>query len=260
VSEPVIRYDKARVVSARSGEQGFPSLISPRGTDVLDAKPLIRWSAIGGVDNYRVSVKGRDLDWTSDSVNGTELTYPTSAPPLKAEVDYQITIVGGGRSSSEEGAAGTGFRLAGESRVQEIRLLNKRIDDLKLGAVPGGLLRARAYADRRLHEDALRRLEVAALGSNSLALALAGDLYVRMQQWKPAMEAYRRAIDAAKASGDKEGIGHAGAMLGHLLLLANNKPDATQHLRDSVNVYTELGDKQALDDLARLLRAAERRG
>ena len=256
VAKADISWDGARITAARSADQGFPSLLAPRATDILEPKPLIRWSAIAGVDTYYVMVEGRGLSWKSDPVKGTELRYPDSAPALAAETDYQVTILGGGRSSSEEGTPGAGFRIAGAPRVQEIQTLIARIEALKLAELPTRLLEAMMYSDRRFNQEAIKRLDGASLQKNPIVLMLLSELFVRMQRPEPAMDACRRAVIEAKAAGDAEATGRAEAMLGRLLLTAS-KPGAAQYLRDAAKTYTELGDKPVLKDLERWLRQAE---
>jgi hypothetical protein len=130
--EPVIRWNGARLAPARSARFDFPVLVSPRATDIRESRPVIRWLPVENVSEYRVTIDGVNLKWTSPAINGSELTYPNNAPPLEPEIDYQVSVSGGGRSSREDGIPGSGFRVAGPKRVADLRILEQRVDRLGL--------------------------------------------------------------------------------------------------------------------------------
>jgi hypothetical protein len=246
-SQTKLKWDGARVAPARSASTDFPRLLYPRATDILDGRPQIAWTPATSVSSYQVSIEGPNFTWTSPPVNATVYAYPTSAPALKAETEYQVVVRGGGSSSRDEGVPGSGFRLLGAARQSALRELKRHLEAIPLTNQARRLALAHLYADQRL-----LLMAIAALGNpnDAAGLNFLGDLQLRVQRPDLAIDAFKQAASLASVD-DVENGAYARKMLARLLL-GTDDAQAKKLLDEASREYRTLGDREALAEIARL--------
>lgn len=251
VDEAVIRWNGARLAPARSARTDFPVLLSPRATDIVESRPWIRWLQAENVSEYRVTIEGANVKWTSPVVTGGELAYPNNAPVLEPEMDYQVSIVGGGRSSREEGLPGSGFRIAGAKRLADLKVLEQRVRALELSDNARRLAVSHLYAAQRLLSEAVEAMTVPGVDSGVAELNFLGELYVRLQRLDLAEAAFKKALDLSQPE-DIEGGAFARKMLGRLIIVRDQNQARTL-LDEALRSYSQLGDRAAVAEVKRLL-------
>ena len=244
-----LRWNGARVAPARAASTDFPRLLYPRATDLMDGRPKMAWTAAAGVSSYQVSIEGPNFTWTSPALNGTEYVYPTTAPIVKAETDYQVVVRGGGRSSREEGAPGSGFRLLGAPRRTAVGDFERRIKTVPLTDLAHRFALSYLYASQRL-----LLMAIGALGNpnDAAGFVFLGDLQLRLQRPDLAIEAFRGAVSIVSED-DLENDAYARKMLARLLL-GSDDAQARKLLTEASQRYEVLGDRDSLAEITRLLK------
>jgi hypothetical protein len=252
----VLTEDGATVVAPRgSNTGGFPMVVAPRKTSLLNAHPTIRWTALDGADGYIVSVKGGDLNWaTPNSVQGTELAYPQDAPALAPGQTYKVTVQAGTASSDSEGLPGLGFTMLTQDEAKTVTDSEQQIRSLGLDASAQGLLVAHLYADHSLYDEAIEQLASLPTASTEPAIQrLLGDYYLATALNDMAEASYSQALQLSQAAGDTEGQALAASALGQVYASLGDKTDAQQSLQSALTLYQQLGDTSMSDSITKQL-------
>jgi hypothetical protein len=223
----------------------YPVVIAPRKTRVLDALPAIRWTAVPGVDEYMVAVRGPGVEWQSpEPVAGNSVQYPADAPPLKPGESYKVAVWQGNVNSDQEDVGGLGFTVVSSEEQKEVADLVAQIHALKLDTEAEELLVANLYATRELRADAIERLEALASEREAPAVErMLGELYVSVDRPDLAEPHYEEALQLSEQASDIEGQALANRSLGEIAYLSGaDKAQVASRLQKALDLYQQLGD------------------
>ncbi len=132
---------------------------SPSHTFISDVRPRFRWLAVDGAKSYEVRVTDREERVLyKTTVTGTDVEYPTDAPPLERGQKYWWRV--SAKDSNEVLAeAGTFFQILPDGQYREFQAaesdLRKQIDAAPNDNGPRFLL-AFLYEENGLLEQAAR--------------------------------------------------------------------------------------------------------
>jgi hypothetical protein len=256
-AEADLVYNGSRVNATRAGTvEGIPTILAPRRTKLLTARPLLRWQPVDGVGTYTVSVRGPNVTWSTEVRGATEVAYPASAPALAPGQTYKVTVTANKRSSDEEGAADTGFSVLPEQDANAVRDAEKKIRALALPDDAKYFLIANLYASRGLIAEALDVIEMLQAKSDTPATArLAGDLLLDSGLTRHAEEYYANALDGSRRLNDAEGQAIAEARLAAIYESLGNRDEAAKHYHEALRLYQELGDTADVKQIDERLKA-----
>ncbi len=241
----------------------FPQVLSPRRTKLLSATPVLRWTPVAGVAEYKVIVRGGGFAWAKDVRSSTEIPYPNSAPELKPGIDYKLIVEIGDRSSYEPGFD-LGFSILDPKDSQRVLQEEKQIEKLGLPDGPTQFLIAHLYASYGLRAEAIEKLESVSHKFKAAAVAaLLGDLYASSGLIRQSEANYLSAVELAKNENDE-----IGSMLAHLALARiyqqelGNAKAAITHFDSALALANRLGDNstaaEAGEKLAELRKTGTR--
>lgn len=270
-TRPLLRRPDGSMINATRSwpsDGSFPMVISPRMTRLLSPHPVLRWTPVKGTADYHVIVRGivRGMNFYWSRVYpGTEVTYPDSAPPLEAGVDYKLIVETSGpnnRSSSEEPGPGLGFAILGSKERKTILEEEGQIESLGLPVGPTQFLIAHLYATHGLNAEAIERLEGV---SNTFKVAavprLLGDLYLTIGLPRQAESNYLNSLSLSEDGKDEEG-----EMLVHLALARiygqalGNVESASKHLNAALELAGKLGDDYTTTEVGKRLAELRQTG
>ena len=255
VTNPILTYGSSAVVPTRSSRYGsFPIVVSPRKTNLLNPRPKLRWTPVSGATAYKVTVRGPDLNWTTDVGSITELIYPESAPALKSKTDYKLIVTANGRQSDEESEAGLGFTVLRSNEAKKVRKQEQMIRELRLADAPQRLLIAYLYASHRLYAEAIEQLEELSKTIEEPALArLLGDLYMGIRLIRHSERSYLLGLERSEKANDQEGQALAHHALSKIYEALSNRGSMIRHLNSALELYNKLGDRQTTAQIKELL-------
>ncbi len=165
--------------SVPSGE--FPLVVTPRKTKLLNPRPTLRWTPVTGATSYTVTVRGSNVNWSTDVISGTEVVYPGAAPPLMPGLTYKVIVVAGNRSSDEEALPDLGFTVLKIDEATTVRERETKIRSLGLSGAATGLLVANLYVTNGLTAEAIELLEgLSSASPEPAVLRSLGDLYLAL--------------------------------------------------------------------------------
>jgi tetratricopeptide (TPR) repeat protein len=197
------------------------------------------------VTTYTVGIHGDDgSDWYTDTAE-TQIIYPTDAPSLRPGVNYLLLIrADNGRTSREEGAPDTGFRLLTSEESELIQADTARLQTLALPPEAVAYALAHLYAGHNLIAEAVDLLEKLVEGGSREAAVYRtlGDLYHRIGVERLAEEHYLKASELARQTGDVEGLAVTLASLGEVYVSLGNKGQALAHWQQALQQYEAIGD------------------
>ncbi|MEG4588946.1 hypothetical protein QUA54_27570 [Microcoleus sp. MOSTC5] len=241
----------------------IPYIISPRRTQLLDSKPILRWNPVAGATSYKLSLRenGAKLNWEM-TVSGTEAVYP-GEPALKPGVKYRL-IVEANTGVSSESAVGEGdieFGLLDEKQVQAVKdavgAIDKQVpnENAKNLAISSVYLNTNLIAEAR---EILEKLQETGVETPPIYRTL-GDLYLEKLQLVPQAEVYySKVINTAKPD-DIEELTVARYGLGQVHSAMRNNLEAMKYLRLAKDGYTTLGDLPMAEKVEKQLRDLQRR-
>ncbi|HKA22875.1 MAG TPA: hypothetical protein VKN18_31685 [Blastocatellia bacterium] len=248
-AKPVLRYRGDLAIQTRGYKSvSFPVVISPRRTKLLNQHPTLRWTPIEGATNYRVIVRGGDLNWSTEVDSNTRLVYPENAPGLKARDAYKlIVIANNGRRSDEEAEPGLGFTVLTADEAKEVRRDEQRIRELGLPDVPTRLLIVYLYTAHGLYAESIDRLEELSQPLQEPAPArLLGDLYLAVGLSRAAETRYLLALELSKKANDVEGQALGHEALGRIYESLGNRDQVTKHLKSALESFKQVGDQRTV--------------
>jgi hypothetical protein len=143
----------------RGESDGTPLILSPRSTDVLETRPLLRWRAVEGAQKYRVILTGEQGEvWRRDAT-GTELSYPADAAPLGPDADYLWEVQAFSGQAKLRGET-SGFHVLPPAQVEAVRLNLSKIEESAGATSPAACFLAGSYLyGRGLYQDAAAQFE-----------------------------------------------------------------------------------------------------
>ena len=243
-----------RLAAPTRGEPGvgeYPVVVSPRKTRLLDPHPALRWTAVPGVTQYRVSLQG--VDWSTTIDGSTETVYPPDAPALVPGTVYRLIVEAGERSPTEEPGVGLGFELLGAGEVEAVRAAEAKIRALGLSDAATRLLTANLYAVHGLYAEAITLLDPLAGSGEPAVPRLVGDLYLSIGLNRQAEESYLQALTLSQGVNDAEGQATAHATLGAIYESLGSGEEAVRHWQDAIAGYEQIGDQAKIAELRALL-------
>jgi hypothetical protein len=255
-TSPLLVSHGSLIVPARGeAAPGYPTVIAPRRSKLLDVRPSIRWTRPAGVTAATVTLIGPAMTWTR-SVTGRIVPYPSDVPPLVRGTTYRVVVRASGRGSDEEGQAGAGFMPVTMEEVESVGVARRAIERLSLGPDATALLTARLYGARGFVSEAIAQVSTLAEHSKQSAFSreLAG-LFVSAGLNRLGADAYRTALDRACEQNDIEAQAALHYSLGVLYAdVFGNVPQASDEFRAAHALYKRLGDEPALISIRERLR------
>lgn len=221
-------------------------VVAPRATAVLSPEPIIRWQAVEGAAQYRVSV----ADWTSPIIAKTETRYPESAPPLNPETGYRavVTIVApqslAGISSADDQTPGLGFTVLKPDEAKRIRMSELGIQRLDISETAKKLLVSDLYANAGLKSEALAVLEdLFSKSSNSAVALMLGKLYDQVSLPQLAETWYRKAFQLAVNEDRIEPQAQSLEGIAFIIRDLRGRKAADQFVSQAIDKYRALGSQ-----------------
>jgi len=256
-ARPLLRRPEGSLINAPRGWEShglFPLVLSPRKTRVLTPRPVLQWTPVDGVADYRITVRGPNLVWSADAGSVTKFLYPANAPELKPGVDYKLIVESDGQSSTREPGLGLGFSILRPDEAKAVAKEESRIVDLGLPTGPTQFLIAHLYAGYGLKAEAIQRLEDLSQAFHAPAVArLLGDLYLAVGLTRRAEASYLSSLNLSK-NDDDEGRMLADMSLARIYEEAlGNTKQAIQHLDAALAVANRIGDKQTAGEAEKKL-------
>jgi hypothetical protein len=242
-SEQPLTGGDGRYVPPRGGNDSLiPYIISPRKTQILTPRPLIRWNAVPGARSYTVHLlDSTGTIWTKE-VQGTEVRYPGS-PALQTGVSYALIVKGDpGSSSSDEGIPGLAFRLLDADAAKRLEAAVQGLQQPDLPDEAKVFAEVYLYQSNQLFAEAIEHLETTASSNqaNAAIHRLRGDLYLQVRLNQLAKDAYLRAIALAPREGDLETLAEAQAALGGVYLVFRDREAAVAAWQAAKRGYIQL--------------------
>ena len=252
--EPVLVSGKSELGSTRGGnDMSIPYIISPRRTQLLNNRPLLRWNETTEASSYHVQIKNTDTDQTiwDETMDVSAVTYP-GEPPLEPNVTYLLIVVAdNGTSSPDEGVPDLSFSLLDEHNAQNKWAGAVKLTELNLSAEAEAFVMAKLYAGHNLIAEAIEMLEILAEGGSQKAAVYRtlGDLYRHIGLNLLAEDRYLTAIQLTDVADDVEGLATAQAGLGEVYVALGKVDEAIKWLTEAKAGYDALGDTERTSEL-----------
>ncbi len=240
-----------------------PYIISPRRTQLLENKPILRWNPVAGATSYKLSLRENKtkLNWEL-TVAGTEAVY-AGEPALKPGVKYRLIVEANTGASSETPVVegNTEFGLLDEGEMQRVKDAVGAIDKQVPNAAAQKLATANLYISTNLIAEAIETLETlpkSGIETPPIYLTL-GDLYRENLQLMPQAEVYyKKAIGTAKPD-DIEELTEAHYGLGQVYSSMRNNIKAMSYLKLAKEGYKTLGNVEMVEKIGKQLQDVQRR-
>lgn len=246
-----------------SYDGSYPMVISPRKTTLLNANPVLRWSAVPHAAYYRIMVRGQKLVWTYvNEVPKTELEYPVSAPPLEPGEDYKLIVETEDKSSSAEPGLGLGFSLMDKKATEEVAAQEMRIERLGLRKEPTEFLIAHLYASSNLNAESIERLESLSKAFKAAEVErLLGDLYLKVSLPRKAEVSYLHALQLSIQEKDEVCEMKVHIALAEIYERAlGNVKLANEEINSTLALAGKIGDDQTAHQAGLLLAEVKKGG
>jgi hypothetical protein len=245
-SQPLLQRPDGSLINPTrdwTNDRSFPTVLSPRKTKLLSAHPVLRWTPVDGATVYKVTVRGKGLDWTTQANSITELVYPSRAPALRPGTDYKLIVETGEHSSAEPGF-GLGFSVLDSANRKAVLKIESQIMNLGLSQEATEFLIAHLYSTHGLKAEAIDRLEALSLNCKEASIiGLLADLYLEVGVTRKAETLYLRSLALSKERNDMEGQIHTQLALTNIYENAiGNKASARKHLEMALILARQVGD------------------
>jgi hypothetical protein len=249
--KPVLVRGSSHIGGTRGGSDPLiPYIISPRKTQVITARPVLRWNAVPGAKSYSVSISTSQVIWSA-TTDQSSLVYP-GTPALKPGTTYLLEVkADNGSQSRDEGVAGLGFSLmTSANNAQVIKSINA-ISALKLTDEAKALALAQLYQGYNLEAEAIEVLLPLAEEQTQVAAVyrLLAELYLKSGLNLLAESNYQQADDLSRSTNDIEGQALSQVGMGEAEAALGKKDAAIQQLTQALENFTQLGDQTWIDEL-----------
>lgn len=251
---------------------GTPTLLSPRNTSLLDARPEIVWAPVQGAIEYEIDLEGSrsfrfrlDASETPCDRNGDDwgeekvcsIPWPEPVPDLPYGETFSLSV--GARHSlasppRKESEPSRIQRLT-EERVEQVRASLERLKDLPLEAEARRLLEAEVYARAGVFSEAIPAYRALALREAPEIWVTLGDACFAVGLFRRAAKSYQSVLDS---SPDVEGRAAAEFGLGNMEYAHRNHIKAEEHFRKARELYGLLGMKVEAEAANRALEESMR--
>lgn len=240
-----------------------PYIISPRRTQLLENKPILRWNPVAGATSYKLSLRENKTKLNLElTVAGTEAVY-AGEPALKPGVKYRLIVEANTGASSETPVVegDTEFSLLNEGEMQRVKDAVGAIDKQVPNAAAQKLATANLYISTNLIAEAIETLESlpkSGIKTPPIYRTL-GDLYRENLQLMPQAEVYyKKAIGTAKPD-DIEELTEAHYGLGQVYSSMRNNIKAMSYLKLAKEGYQTLGNVEMVEKIGKQLQDVQRR-
>ncbi len=220
-------------------------------TLLLSEKPLLSWSPVSGVNQYRVKVKaGNRVIW-EEIVEGTSVRY--EGQPLRPKFFYELVVEEIKKDDSP--LHQLKMRLVNPVTAEFVREKVAIIENQELGEEVKALILADLYLEEQ-ESITSGFLLAAALplekllqsdNKNPVVHRLLGDIYLRLGRGQEAKEIYQKALLMAEAYNNLSEIAAAKVGLAHLAVSEDNFLEGTRLLEKAIAIYQLIEDEQQLD-------------
>jgi hypothetical protein len=250
---------------------GYPVILSPRGTKLLNARPVLRWTSVTDASAYKVTVRGEEDSWSITVPAKTnsatqEIVYPGPcapgresgcAPPLKSGEIYKLVVEANGRSSEEEDLPNLGFTILSDDKVRELGSKERLVKQLAVEDSLKTYMIASLYANNDLNADAIKLLEAdTGTAHNPEAVRLLGNLYLKIGLTRRAEALYLSLLTPALATQDTlAGKALTHQTLGEIYESLGNPREAIKYYVEAREAFSALNDREMADRVERRLSA-----
>lgn len=241
----------------------IPYIISPRRTQLLNNKPILRWNPVAGATSYKLSLRenGAKLNWEM-TVSGTEAVYP-GEPALKPGANYKLIVVANTGASSEDavGEGDTEFSVLDQGEVERVKSEVSAIGQKVPNENAQKLAISNLYLNTNLTGEAidiLESLQKTIIETPPIYRSL-GDLYLERLQLVPQAKSYYSKVIQAAKSDDIEELTAARYGLGQVHSAMRNNLEAMEYLRLAKDGYITLGDLAMVEKIDKQLLDLQRR-
>jgi hypothetical protein len=244
----------------RSPNGLIPYVISPRNTDLLSDRPLLKWNPVSGATRYQVQLEGGGLDWQTETKE-TQVLYG-GQEPLKSGVKYLLTVTTDkGVSSKQEVGANLMFGLMATEKAKVVEEEATNLKKQGLSPEAETLSLAYLYEGNNLKAEAIALLQSLSQqkSQNRVVYSLLGDLLLQTSLNQQAQQAYEQALALAQKSGDQEGEAEAQSGLGEASFGLGKKEEALSWLKKAQASYAVLGDESQVKVLAQRIEEIQKR-
>jgi hypothetical protein len=243
----------------RSPNELIPYVISPRNTDLLSDRPLLKWNPVSGATRYQVQLEGGGLDWQTETKE-TQVLYG-GQEPLKSGVKYLLTVTTDkGVSSRQEVGANLMFGLMATEKAKVVEEEATNLKQQGLSPEAEILSLAYLYEGNNLKAEAIALLQSLSQqkSQNRVVYSLLGDLLLQTSLNQQAKQAYEQALSVAQKSGDQEGEAEAQSGLGEASFGLGKKEEALSWLKKAQASYGALGDESQVQLLAQRIEKIQK--
>jgi hypothetical protein len=246
----------------RAGNEPIPYVISPRNTELLSDRPLLKWNPVNGATRYQVQLEGGGLDWKTETKE-TQVLYG-GQEPLKSGVKYLLkvtTTTDKKVSSLDEVGANLMF---GVMATEKAKVVEEEATNLKkqgLSPEAETLALAYLYEGNDLKAEAIALLQSLSQqkSQNRVVYSLLGDLLLQTGLNQQAKQAYEQALSLAQKSGDREGEAESQSGLGEASFGLGKKEEALSWLKKAQASFGVLGDESQVQLLAQRIKKIQKR-
>ncbi|NCC33600.1 MAG: hypothetical protein EOM24_16525 [Chloroflexia bacterium] len=92
-TEAVLTYGDVPIPTPRGQDGTLPLMITPVASDVLSARPMLRWTPADGAEGYHVMLlRGATVVWEREPGAVTSMAYPDDADPLAPGTTYRFVV------------------------------------------------------------------------------------------------------------------------------------------------------------------------
>ncbi len=261
------RTRRVMTVNLGGQDKNIPYVISPRYSYLRDRTPRFRWNSVPGAKRYTVRLLQKNLGelWQAE-VQGTEVTYPDSAPTLQDGVGYLLTVeTVGGKSSLTDGGWNLGFKLLDD---QEIAKVDREVAALEaaadLSAAAKAIALAEIYRDYYLVAEAIDILQSLINSGNlndpnqrALVYGHLGELQAEMGLNAQAEQNLLQAVALFRQTENQQGLADAQAGLVPVQWLLGKTAESEQMAQQAKTAYQGLEDEEGLNILEKVLARAK---
>jgi hypothetical protein len=243
----------------RNENKLIPYIISPRNTELLSDRPLLKWNPVSGATRYQVQLEGGGLAWQTET-NETQILY-AGQEPLKSGVKYLLTVTTDKKvSSSEEVGANLMFGLMATEKAKLVKEQAMNLKKQGLSPETETLALAYLYEGNNLKAEAIALLQSLSQqkSQNRVVYSLLGDLLLQTGLNQQAQQAYEQALALAQKSGDQEGEAEAQSGLGEASFGLGKKEEALSWLKKAQASYGALGDESQVQVLAQRIEKIQK--
>ena len=244
----------AKSTDPRAGDNIFLDLLRREFTYqtlLLTENPLLSWSAVSGVNRYRVKVKaGEEVIW-EETVAETNVRY--QGEPLRPRFFYDLVV-----ETVKESEP-----LLYQLKLRQVNSVTAKLVREKVAAIEGELVSEEAQA---LMLVDLYREEQESVTSGFLLAAtlpleklvqsgnqtptvhrLLGDIYLRLGRQQETREIYQQGLSLAESQNNLWETAAARVGLAHLAVSEGNFSAATRLLEKAREAYQLMEDDKQLD-------------